>query len=192
VNLAVYLTRPEVRAFGRVGVVALPATSRALNVLEQEAQIDRGAIVEIPVELPAGAPPPGVDELLAAAPEDRMAFWSAEFDRCVRCYACRQACPLCYCPQCIADKNRPQEIDSSPTVQGNYAWHVARAFHLAGRCVGCGECSRACPAAIPLGLLNTVLARAAVKEFGYRSGAERGVEPLVGRYRLDDREEFIR
>lgn len=194
-NLAVYLKRKEVRAMGRLAIVSLPAAARALNVLEQESQVDRASLVEIAVKAPA--PPPAapfrdLEALLERAPEERMAFWMAEFDRCVRCYACRQICPLCYCERCLADKNRPQAIATSPTVEGNYAWHITRAFHQAGRCVGCGECTRACPAGIPLGLLNKAVAKAALDNFGYRAGVERGGAPLIGAYRLGDKEEFIR
>jgi ferredoxin len=121
-----------------------------------------------------------------------MSWWAQEFERCVKCYACRQVCPLCYCERCIADKNRPVAIDTSATPKGNFAWHITRAFHLAGRCVGCGECSRACPAGIPLGLLNLTLARAAEKHFGYQAGMDPKVEPLIGSYALTDKEDFIR
>jgi len=72
----------------------------------------------------------------------------------------------------VADKNRPVVIDTSATLKGNFAWHITRAFHLAGRCVQCGECSRACPAGIKLGLLNKTLARAADQCFGYRAGMD--------------------
>jgi ferredoxin len=83
-------------------------------------------------------------------------------------------------------------IDPSPTVKGNFAWHITRAFHLAGRCVGCGECTRACPAGIDLHLLNMSLAQAAQEHFGYRAGMSREVAPLIGTYALQDKEEFIR
>ena len=126
------------------------------------------------------------------SPAERMSFWAQEFERCVKCYACRQVCPLCYCERCIADKNRPVAIDTSATPKGNFAWHITRAFHLAGRCVGCGECARACPAGIPLGLLNLTLARAAEKHFGYQAGMDPKVEPLIGSYALTDKEDFIR
>ena len=33
-------------------------------------------------------------------------------------------------------------------------FHVIRAFHVAGRCTDCGECSRVCPQGIPLHLFN--------------------------------------
>jgi len=133
-----------------------------------------------------------LDALMARSPAERMSFWAHEFERCVKCYACRQSCPLCYCERCIADKNRPVVIDTSTTPRGNFAWHITRAFHLAGRCVGCGECTRACPAGIPLGLLNLTLARAAEKHFGYQAGMDPQAEPLIGSYALTDKEDFIR
>ncbi len=120
------------------------------------------------------------------SPAERMAWWAEEFDRCVKCYACRQVCPLCYCERCIADKNRPVAISTSASPEGNFAWHITRAFHLAGRCVGCGECTRACPAGIPLSLLNMTLALAAEKHFGYRAGMDPKAEPLIGTYALTD------
>ena len=137
-------------------------------------------------------PPSSLDALMQMSSAERMSWWAHEFERCVKCYACRQVCPLCYCERCIADKNRPVVIDTSATLKGNFAWHVTRAFHLAGRCVGCGECARACLVSIPLGLLNLSLARAAEKHFGHQAGMDRNVESLIGSYALTDKEEFIR
>jgi coenzyme F420-reducing hydrogenase delta subunit len=147
-----------------------------------------------------GGPPPAptadryaaLDVLLGMSSEERMSFWTAEFDRCLKCYACRQVCPMCYCERCLADKNRPQAVETSPHRKGNFAWHLSRAIHLAGRCVGCDECTRACPAGIDLRLLNLALARAAESRFGYRAGMDPAAEPLVGAYSLNDREDFIR
>lgn len=129
---------------------------------------------------------------LEQPPEQRMAFWRRELQRCTRCYACRQACPLCYCRQCIVDKNQPVCLDTSPTLKGNFAWHITRAFHLAGRCVECDECTRACPAGIDLRLLNLSLAQAAEEQFGYRAGDDPDAAPVFGAYSEHDQESFIR
>jgi ferredoxin len=133
-----------------------------------------------------------LEEFLKKSPEERMAYWKKELSRCIKCYACRQVCPMCYCRQCIVDKNRPVSISTSATLVGNFAWQITRAFHLAGRCVSCGECTRACPAGIDLQWLNLTLAKAAEEQFQYRPGMDPSDEPIVGSYSQQDREEFIR
>ena len=133
-----------------------------------------------------------LEQLAAMTPGQRFEYWKSEFSRCVKCYACRQICPLCYCEVCVADKNQPTRIDTSATLKGNFAWNILRAFHLAGRCVGCSACAKACPAGIDLDLLNLSLAKAAEDSFQFRSGMQRNVEPLIGTFSPEDQEEFIR
>src|SRR5271157_1852267 len=221
-NLATYLKRKEIKRLGKAAVVVKACDERGLVILEKESQIDRltlrvigmacdgmgqpkcdackvhqprfadEIIGEAAAQQPETPHATETDALMQMPPAERMSWWAQEFERCVKCYACRQVCPLCYCERCIADKNRPVVIDTSATPKGNFAWHITRAFHLAGRCVGCGECTRACPAGIPLGLLNLTLARAAEKHFGYQAGMDPKVEPLIGSYALTDKEDFIR
>ena len=131
-------------------------------------------------------------KILSMTTDERLEYWKKEFARCVKCYACRQNCPLCYCEVCVADKNRPTRIDTSSTLKGNFAWNILRAFHLAGRCIGCSACTNACPAGIDLDLLNLTLAQAAEGHFQFRAGMERHAEPLIGTFSPDDQEGFIR
>jgi len=129
--------------------------------------------------------------LRAMSPAERRAFWAEALSGCVRCYACRETCPMCFCVQCLADRNRPQWIDTSPTPRGNLAWHLTRALHQAGRCVDCLECERACPEGIPLGLLGRHVADVVERRFGYVAGQDPAVPAPMGVYRSDDQEEFI-
>ena len=149
-----------------------------------------GEVENLPVE--ATARYARLEEFMRRSPQERFTYWMDEFSRCTRCYACRQVCPLCYCRVCVMDKNRPQTVDTSAHPRGTLAFHITRAFHLAGRCVDCGACARACPAGIDLGLLNASLARAAESEFGFRAGMDADAAPLLGEYSTRDREGFIK
>jgi len=147
---------------------------------------------QVPEGAASEAPDPELDAFLAKPPEERMAYWQKELARCIKCYACREVCPMCYCNRCIVDKNRPATLDTSSSLKGNFAWQITRAFHQAGRCVGCDECTRACPMGINLRLLNLSLAEAARQHFdGYRAGMNQEAVPVIGSYSEQDKEAFI-
>jgi len=132
-----------------------------------------------------------LDELMTKTPAERWNFWAQQSARCIRCYACRGACPMCTCDQCIMDKNQPQWFATAADGGGNLSWQIIRAFHLAGRCIGCGACQNACPAGIPLNILGAAMARSALKHFKYRAGADVKAPPLQADFRHEDAEEFI-
>jgi len=133
-----------------------------------------------------------IAELREMSNAQRFAFWKGELERCIRCHACREVCPLCFCERCVADKTDPQWIDSSPHPRGNFAWQMTRVLHLAGRCVDCGECERVCPAGIPITLISRRVARVVEERFGFRPTDDPEVPAPIGTYQKDDAEEFIR
>jgi len=130
--------------------------------------------------------------LEAMTPQERWAFWNEHFSRCIRCLACRQVCPFCFCEQCLCDRNRPQGVEGSPRPAGNTAWHIVRAMHLAGRCAGCAECERACPMDIPLNLLNRKMAQELKELYGYEAGLEALAKGPLTSYDEKDDESFIK
>jgi ferredoxin len=216
-NLVAYLRKPEVRRFAPVAVVATPAAMRSLVLLQSESQLAEGAVLVL-AAAPGGAYHGVLDlagavallkekyadlapsaellarvkEITAMKPEERAAFWSAEFAKCTRCYACRAACPMCYCTRCIVEKNVPQWISTAAAGHGNYAWNIIRAFHLAGRCTACGACEAACPQGIPLMLLNLVLAEEAEKQSEIKPGYDPAAKPVIGSWNPEDDEDFIK
>jgi len=123
---------------------------------------------------------------------EREAWWERQFASCIRCYACRQVCPLCYCERCIADENQPQWIARSPSLKNNESWNIIRAFHLTGRCVECGECDRACPVGIPLSTLNAKMAAEMKESYGYVAGTDANETPALHTFCTDDADVFIR
>ncbi|MEJ2732606.1 MAG: 4Fe-4S dicluster domain-containing protein [Anaerolineae bacterium] len=127
-----------------------------------------------------------VDELEARPPAERLAFWLREFDRCIRCYACRQACPGCYCFECLAEQVDPLWVSIAHGVPQKAFFHVMRAYHLAGRCVECHACDFACPMHIPLSLLNRKIAKEVEILFGHVSGGDPEKPPPLATFRKDE------
>jgi len=215
-NLAAYLGKPEIRARLPVALVAPPAVLRSIVVMSAESQVVPGQVLALAVDGDsflgtfdaAGAaellrakhstlaPEPALLErvqgLLQKSPAERAAFWEAEFSKCTRCYACRAACPGCYCSRCIVEKNAPQWISTAALGHGNYTWNVMRAFHQSGRCTLCGACEAACPQGLPLMLLNAALDREALEEFGSRPGYDPEAKPLIGSWSADDDHSYMR
>ena len=111
------------------------------------------------------------------SPGERLDFWMREFDRCIRCYACRQACPACYCFECVAEQLDPRWVGIAIDVPQKQFFHVMRAYHLAGRCSGCNACEEVCPMDIPLSLLNRKIAKEVEDLFDYRAGQDAETPP---------------
>lgn len=126
------------------------------------------------------------------SPEERWEFWKEQFSKCIRCYACRAVCPMCFCETCIVEKSMPQWISSSPDTESNLSWAIFRASHLAGRCIACGECERVCPAGIPLTLLYRKLKDEVKEHFDYEPGLNPDADPPMCSFKQDDPEDFIR
>ena len=133
-----------------------------------------------------------VRKLEAKSLEERLKFWKEEFSSCIRCHACRQVCPLCYCPRCIADQSMPAYFSKAVNLEGNFSWNIMRAMHLAGRCINCGECERACPMGIPLSEINNKIAKDIKELFKYEAGQTIEQKALFSCFDKNDPADFIK
>jgi ferredoxin len=130
-----------------------------------------------------------VAELEAKTPGERVAFWLKHYDRCIRCYACRQVCPGCYCSACMFERDDSLWAGIATEVKEKETFHLGRAYHLASRCIECNECERVCPMELPLSLLNRKLAKDIHELFNYRAGLEPVKGPLLTMF--DEGEESL-
>lgn len=135
---------------------------------------------------------PDLEKVEAMTPEQRWGFWQDHMLRCIRCYACRSACSLCYCEECVFEREKPYRwIEKSVNLRENTFYHLVRAMHLAGRCVDCGECDRSCPVAIPLRHLNRYLQKRSKERFKIYPGMNVKASAMFGSYDVDDPQEEI-
>lgn len=213
-NLSVYLTKPELKQFDKIIVLATQNTIRSVIRLAGENQLQDKSLTFILItpklawEVISGinalteyigkekiSPSPENEKILERidnmSREERFVFWKEQFSNCIKCYACRAACPMCYCTRCTVEINQPQWISVPSSVQGNFEYHIMRIMHMAGRCVDCGSCEAACPLSIPLNLIT----RRMIKDIEANVGPDIvsvSVKNVLNTFQPDDKENFIK
>jgi formate dehydrogenase subunit beta len=133
-----------------------------------------------------------VREIEAMAPQEKWDYFESLLSPCIRCYACRNACPLCYCPTCFVDEAKPQWVGKGQDPADVRTFHFLRAFHCAGRCTDCGACERACPVGINMRVFTKKLEKDCFEQFGWEAGMSLEERPPLDTYRPDDPNDFIK
>ena len=134
-----------------------------------------------------------VRRIEAMSPEEKFAFFQAELSKCIRCNACRNVCPACSCRKCVFDSTK---FDSAQKANADTfeekMFHIIRAFHVAGRCTDCGECSRVCPQGIPLHLFNRKFIKDIDTLYGeYQAGADPEARGPLTSFTTEDAEPSV-
>lgn len=129
-----------------------------------------------------------VEKIEAMSPEEKFAYFQSELSKCIRCNACRNVCPACSCRKCVFDSTK---FDSAQKANVDSfeekMFHIIRAFHVAGRCTDCGECSRVCPQGIPLHLFNRKFIKDIDEFYGeYQAGADAETKGPLTSFTFDD------
>jgi ferredoxin len=213
-NISVYLTRPEYKSLHHIVLFANTSTLRSVIRLSGENQLNGknltfilhqgNDVFEAAEGIEALINKAGSGKLAIHADtneldsrldkmtrEERFSFWKDQFSNCMKCYACRAACPVCYCPTCTVEINQPQWITVPSSLVGNFEWHVMRMMHMVGRCVDCGACEEACPVGIPL----NVITRNIIREIETSFGAETlslSYKNVLSTFQPADKENFIK
>ena len=133
-----------------------------------------------------------VREIEAMAPQEKWDYFESLLSPCIRCYACRNACPLCYCPTCFVDEAKPQWVGKGQDPADVRTFHFLRAFHCAGRCTDCGACERACPVGINMRVFTKNLEKDCFEQFGLEAGISLDERPPLHTYRTNDPNDFIK
>ena len=144
------------------------------------------------------------DDMFARTHEatDSLEKMSSYFATCVNCYNCRVACPVCYCKECVfvtdVFNHDPSQylqwanrkgIIKMPT--DTLFYHLTRLAHMSTACVGCGQCSNACPNDIPVMELFRTIANDTQKAFDYEAGKSIEQEPPLSVFREDEFAEVV-
>jgi formate dehydrogenase subunit beta len=102
--------------------------------------------------------------------DERFSYWFGQFSKCIKCYGCRDACPICYCKDCLLEADRgfikPGEVP--PDVM----FPMIRITHVMDSCVNCGQCQDTCTMELPLSRLIFLLSKKIDAIFKYEPGMD--------------------
>jgi len=107
--------------------------------------------------------------------DERFDYWFGQFSQCIKCFGCRDACPICYCEACWLEPDRGFVLGGE--IPPDAMWPMVRAVHVMDSCVNCGQCQDACSMNLPLSRFVFMLNREISAIFKYEPGMDVDVLP---------------
>ena len=99
-----------------------------------------------------------------------------EFSKCMKCYGCREVCPLCFCDDCCLEAEGPEWVPGGYTPAAPF-FHLTRMVHMVDSCTNCGQCTEVCPCEIPVAKVWSTVNNKIRDVYGYLPGFDNG-EPI--------------
>ncbi|MFC1534484.1 Coenzyme F420 hydrogenase/dehydrogenase, beta subunit C-terminal domain [Thermodesulfobacteriota bacterium] len=183
-----------------------------------KANTSKGEALLEKIELPEGSEPEGRKKAIDTLIAERTAYRDQMFEEtsqatsdiqklttylanCVNCYNCRVACPVCYCKECVFVTD---VFDHEPSQYLQWAkrkgiikmptdtvfYHLTRLAHMSTACIGCGQCTNACPNNIPVMEIFRTVANFTQQAFEYEAGRNPDDEPPLSVFREEEYREL--
>jgi formate dehydrogenase subunit beta len=122
------------------------------------------------------------------------------FSQCINCHNCMRVCPICYCQQCFFESEnlqfpfedylkRAEAAGGLRLPPDTLLFHIGRMFHMSLSCVSCGACEDACPTAIPVAQVFSLVGNRNQEAFNYVPGRSRDESPPLRVYQEEEFEE---
>jgi formate dehydrogenase subunit beta len=119
------------------------------------------------------------------------------FAACIRCHNCMTVCPICYCKTCVFKSpvfdHEPMQYLGWTKQKGAFRmpadttlFHLTRLNHMALSCVGCGMCTQACPAELPVGTAFRAIGAQVQATFDYHPGIDPNEKPPLITFKADE------
>ena len=158
--------------------------AKEAGVIELEAPIEKGIAIRKNID---GAMVKLADKWQNADWEDVtgreilsvLTEYMDDFSRCLKCYGCREACPICYCEDCCLEANNGPDWLTKGEIPPSPMFHLERMLHMAESCTNCGQCEEVCPGEIPLAKIWHEVYTKINETFGYTKGTAEGKPPIA-------------
>jgi len=180
-NFLFYSRAPDQGGFIEAG------TTRGREILDQ-LSLDRGEVPDARATIIRAlvkSRQTAFDDMAGgvARATDNLGKLETFFGACINCYNCRNVCPVCYCRECVFNtdvfSHEPVQYHEWADKWGQIKlpsdtlfYHLTRLAHMSHACVGCGQCTLACPSQIPVASLFTTVARVTQAAFDYEPGSD--------------------